>query len=70
MRTITLQVQDKIYEHIMFFLKNLNQKGLKIVNEIEQNEHVSASDDIQAYSNHSANTIEDWQDNSEDKIWI
>ncbi len=25
--------------------------------------------EIQAFSNHSANTIEEWQDDSEDEIW-
>ena len=26
-------------------------------------------DDIKAFSNHSANTIEEWLDDSEDEIW-
>ena len=31
MHTIKLQVQDTIYDHIMFILKNLNTKELKII---------------------------------------
>lgn len=27
------------------------------------------SNEIQAFSNHSANTIKEWQDDSEDEIW-
>ncbi|MEA3554762.1 MAG: hypothetical protein U9R39_10250 [Campylobacterota bacterium] len=25
--------------------------------------------EIQAFSNHSANTVEEWKDNSEDEVW-
>jgi len=28
------------------------------------------SDEIKTFSNHSATTIEEWQDDSEDEIWI
>jgi len=31
MHTIKLQVHDSIYDHIMFILKNLNTKELKII---------------------------------------
>ena len=31
MHTIKLQIQDSIYDHIMFLLKNLNTKELKII---------------------------------------
>ncbi len=30
MHTIKLQVQDSIYEHVIFLLKSLNSKGLNI----------------------------------------
>ena len=33
MHTITLNVQDNIYENIMFLLKNLNLKGFEIKEE-------------------------------------
>lgn len=31
MHTITLKVQDSIYDHIMFLLTNLNTKKLEII---------------------------------------
>jgi len=66
MHTIKLQIQDSIYEHIMFFLKNLNTKELKI---IEDSVSKSKEDDVVDYSNHTASTIEDWYDENEDEIW-
>jgi len=71
MHTIKLQVQDSIYSHIMFFLQSLNTKELKIIEDtkITQSESIKSSSDIIAFSNHSANLIEDWKDTSEDEIW-
>ncbi len=62
MYTIELQVQDSIYDHIIFLLKSLNTKELKIIED-------SVHDEVRAFSNHSANIIEEWQDDSEDDIW-
>ncbi|MEA2050833.1 MAG: hypothetical protein U9O56_08895 [Campylobacterota bacterium] len=33
MHTVTLNIQDNIYSHIMFLLKNLNHKDLEIIEE-------------------------------------
>ena len=70
MHTIKLEVQDSIYDHIMFLLKNLNTKDLKIIEENIQNTN-SNQDTAQteAFSNHSANLIEEWKDENEDEIW-
>jgi len=66
MHTIKLQIQDSIYDHIMFLLKNFNTKELKI---IEDSVSQSEDDEVRVYSNHTAGTIEDWHDESEDEIW-
>lgn len=68
MHTIKLQVQDTIYSHIMFFLKNLNSKELQIIEdkEILRDEE---SRNIQAFSNHSANLVDEWREHSEDEVW-
>jgi len=58
MHTIKLQVEDSIYSHIMFFLQNLNTRELKII-----------ESDINAFTDHSANLIEDWKDVAENEIW-
>ena len=70
MHTIKLEVQDSIYDHIMFILKHLNTKDLKIIEEHNRNtDMIEESMQTQAFSNHSANTIEEWKDESEDDIW-
>jgi hypothetical protein len=71
MHTIKIEVEDSIYSHIMFLLNNLNKKELKIIEDkkissIKTNER----DDIEIFSNHSANIIEEWKDSDEDQIWI
>ena len=69
MHTIKLQINDSIYDHIIFLLKNLNSKGLKIIEDKKINNYASQDNDINAFSNHAANTIEDWHDTDEDEIW-
>ncbi len=71
MHTIKLQVQDSIYDHIIFLLKSLNTKELKIIEDsvLDRQELPQRYDEVRAFSNHSANIIEEWQDDSEDDIW-
>ncbi len=33
MHTVTLKIEDNIYSHVMFLLKNLNENDLEIVEE-------------------------------------
>ena len=73
MHSIKLNVQDSIYSHIMFFLNNLNSKELEII-EDKSIDYVSRIDhhenlEIGAFSNHSANLIDEWKDESEDAVW-
>jgi len=73
MHSIKLNVQDSIYSHIMFFLNNLNTKELEIVEDknidciskIELHE----KSEINAFSNHSANLVDEWKDDDEDVVW-
>ncbi len=71
MHTIKIQIKDSIYDHIMFLLKNLNSKGLKIIEDKKMNDHLyhDNDQDIYAFSNHAANTVEDWHNESEDDVW-
>ena len=71
MHIIKLQIQDSIYDHIMFLLKNLNTKELRIIEDSREYEKKSQNPDneILAFSNHSANIVEEWLDESEDDIW-
>ena len=70
MHTVKLKINDDIYNHIMFFLKSLDNNKIKILEEKKQ-KTVSKDDneDTKLFSNHSANLIEDWQDFKEDDIW-
>jgi hypothetical protein len=70
MHTVKLKINDDIYNHIMFFLKSLDNDKIKILEEKKQ-KTVSKYDneDTKLFSNHSANLIEDWQDLEEDNIW-
>ena len=70
MHTVKLKINDDIYNHITFFLKNLDNNKIKILEEKKQ-KTVSKDDneDTKLFSNHSANLIEDWQDLEEDNIW-
>jgi hypothetical protein len=71
MHTIKLQVQDSIYSHVMFFLQNLNTRELKIIEDTKASHSkiMENSSDINAFTNHSANLIDEWKDVSEDEIW-
>ncbi len=71
MHTIKLQVHDSIYDHIMFILKNLNTKELKIIEDSVSDRKKSPQEysETRVFSNHTANIIEDWQDDAEDAIW-
>ena len=70
MHTVKLKINDDIYNHIMFFLKSLDNNKIKILEEKKQ-KTVSKDDneDTKLFSNHSANLIEDWKDLEEDNIW-
>ena len=73
MHSIKLNVHDSIYSHIMFFLNNLNTKELEIIEDknIEYTSEIDYQEDLEitAYSNHSANLISEWKDESEDEVW-
>jgi len=55
----------------MFLLKNLNSKDLKIIEDkkISDHEYQNNDKDVCAFSNHAANTVEEWHDTGEDEIW-
>jgi hypothetical protein len=71
MKTVKLTMEENIYKNIMFLLNNLNLKGLKIEEISNTNNKddgaIDEQNEIKAFSNHSANLIEDWKD--EDNIW-
>jgi hypothetical protein len=69
MHTVKLEMSDSIYSHIMFLLKNLNSKELKITEETDSFEYKQDEQDTKNFSNHSANCIQEWKGSSEDEVW-
>jgi len=71
MHSIRLEIEDSVFEKVIYFLKNLPEDEVKIVEEIKNQNSKSSEieSDIKAFSNHSANLIEDWKEHAEDEIW-
>lgn len=72
MHTVQLKLDDSIYENVMFLLNNLNLKGMKIeekTNNKIDSLNAKSITDIDMFSSHSANLVEDWLDLSEDDVW-
>jgi len=71
MHTVKLEIADSVYSHIMFFLKNLNSKELRIIEGDEnfQKLHTSDKAETQLFSDHSASLVEEWRDPMEDEVW-
>ena len=68
MHTLTLKISDSVLDKITYFLKNLPEKDVKIISDVPSKES-KKDDEIQTFSNHSANTIKEWKDKSEDEVW-
>ncbi len=67
MHSIKLEIEDCVFDKVIYFLQNLPKNEVKIVENIKNSDQKEM--DIKAYSEHSANLIEDWKDSSEDKVW-
>lgn len=68
MHTIKLNIQDNVFDKVIYFLQNLPKNEVEIVEE-----QVVLSDtfsnDIELFTDHSANLVEEWKDSSEDAVW-
>ena len=68
MHSIRLDIQDNVFDKVIYFLSNLPKNEVKIV-EDKILKDSSFDEDIQSLSNHSANLIEEWKDTQEDDVW-
>ena len=59
-KTLPEQAQQEIYDFYLF-IKQRYEKRIK-VDQADKSETL-------AFSNHSANTVEQWLDESEDNVW-
>lgn len=70
MHTIKLNVDDTVLDKVIYFLQSLPKNKVFIVEKKKVNDCVvEDSSEVKAYSNHSANLIEEWMDSSEDEVW-
>jgi len=73
MHTLKLNIQDNVFDKIIYFLQNLPKDEVYIVEDkIINQPRVENSEEtleVQLFSNHTANLIEDWKDDTEDAIW-
>lgn len=73
MRTIKLHIEDKVFDKVIYFLKNLPKNEVLIeednIKEYSLAELYKEKIETKSFSDHSANLIEEWKDSSEDDIW-
>ena len=71
MHTIKLNIQDSVFDKVIYFLQNLPKNEVEIVEDkkIENYKQKEDVTDIKVFSNSSANLIDDWKDSSEDSLW-
>jgi hypothetical protein len=71
MYSVKLNIEDSVFEKIIYFLQNLPKNEVQIIEKKQINMKIADDDtlDIQAFSNHSANTIPEWKDKKEDDVW-
>jgi hypothetical protein len=70
--TVKLNIEDSVFDKVIYFLKNLPSNEVSIVEEkkiIDKSIGCLDKSDTSAFSDHSANLIEDWKDSSEDDVW-
>ena len=71
MHSIRLEIEDSVFEKVIYFLQHLPENEVKIVEDINKtgSKSTKSDSDVKAYSNHSANLIEEWKESEEDEIW-
>jgi len=73
MHTLKLNIQDSVFDKIIYFLQNLPKNEVSIVEDKIVNNFLAdfneESSDVKSFSNHTANLIEELKDTSEDDVW-
>ena len=76
MQTIQFKVDNNYIETILSLLKSLNSLNLNVIQDLSiidnhryQNIE-NEQEELKSFSNHTANLIEEWKDEEEDKLWI
>lgn len=74
MQTIQFRVDNNYIDIVVNLLNSLNSLKLNVIKDlsITKSDNESSNEDFQelnAYSNHTANLIEEWKDSEEDNVW-
>lgn len=71
MHSIRLNIEDSVFDKVIYFLENLPKNEVKIVSDSDFGSGKNSKDNLEVkmYSNSSANLVEDWKDDAEDEIW-
>jgi len=70
MYAVKLNIEDSVFDKIIYFLQNLPQNKVQIVEKKQINTKVANETlEIQTFSNHSANLIQEWKNETEDEVW-
>lgn len=72
MKTIQFKVDNNYIDIVLNLLNSLNSlklnviKDLSVVNSVS---HKEKNEELNAFSNHTANLIEEWKDSDKDSVW-
>ena len=76
MQTIQFKVDNNYIETILSLLKSLNSLNLNVIQDLSIIDNhryqniANEQEELKSFSNHTANLIEEWKDEDEDKLWI
>ena len=75
MQTIQFRVENNYIDIVLNLLNSLNSlkvnviKDISIIDNISHKHNSEEFKELNAFSNHSANLIEEWKDSDEDSVW-
>ncbi len=75
MHTLKLNIQDSVFDKVIYFLQNLPKHEVSIIEDKIADQSITSSNnkdsdiELQAFSNHTASLIQEWQDETEDDVW-
>ena len=73
MHTLKLNIEDSVFDKVIYFLQNLPKNEVVVVEDKIINSSMIENDndtqEVNSFSNHTANLIDEWKDGSEDDVW-
>ena len=75
MQTIQFKVENNYISIVLNLLNSLNSlkvnviKDISIINSVPHKLNSEEFKELNAFSNHTANLIEEWKDSDEDSVW-